>query len=64
MLKELFNKIINFFAKIVQSKEKKKQEYVDIVIDPMEPFEKVAEERRLATWYDIDVTQGTIRYKI
>ena len=68
MFKELFNRIVNFFTKFLPSKSSQQsQPQIIITIDPMEPFEKAAEERRLATWQDIeltDVTQGTIKYKI
>lgn len=59
------NKIMQFFSRIIPSKRQTAN--VVLVMDPMEPFEKAAEERRHATWYDVelsDVTHGTIRYKI
>jgi hypothetical protein len=66
MLKELFNKIMIFFSRIIPS-NKRQNANVVLVMDPMEPFEKAAIERRHAQWYDVelsDVTHGTIRYKI
>ncbi len=70
MLKEILNRILNFFSRLIPTKSpisQQKDVQIVIAIDPMEPYEKAAEERRLATWQDIelsDVTQGTIKYKI
>ena len=70
MLKDIFNRILKFFSRIIPSKSSQQpepQQIVILTIDPMEPFEKAAEERRIATWYDVeltDITQGTIKYKI
>lgn len=60
------NKIMHFFLRLIPS-NKRQTANVVLVIDPMEPFEKVALERRNKNWYDIelsDVTHGTISYKI
>ena len=67
MFKQLLTRIVNFFTRLLPSKSQSQQPQVILTIDPMEPFEKAAIERRNAAWYDIelsDVTQGTIKYKI
>lgn len=60
------NKIMQFFSRLIPS-NKRPSANVVLVMDPMEPFEKAAEERRHKNWYDVelsDVTHGTISYKI
>ena len=41
---------------------KKQNANVVLVMDPMEPFEKAAVQRRNRNWYDIE--NDTISYKI